>query len=139
VKLLVLTPEPINAEVLKAVAGEEAADAEVMLVALATGASGLRFWMNDIDGDIAAAQEAAEESTELLEEGGIDAVADTGEAEPALALQDALATFPADRVIVFVHPGGERDYREDDGLRDAEGRFGVPLTFAEISKEVDSR
>lgn len=135
-RLLVLTPEPINAEMLKAAAGEEAADAEVMVVTSATGSSGIRFWMNDIDGDIAGAQVAADETVELLEEGGIDAVADTGEAEPALALQDALATFAADRIIVFIHPDAERDYREDEGLRDAEARFGVPVTFAEISKEL---
>jgi hypothetical protein len=136
VKLLVLTPEPINADLLKATAGEEAADAEVMVVTPATSQSGVRFWMNDIDGDIAHAQEAADETAELLEEGGIDAVADTGEAEPALALQDALATFPADRIIVFTHPESERDYREDEGLRDAESRFGVPVTFSEITKEL---
>lgn len=135
-KLLVLTPEPINADLLKATAGDEAADAEVMVVTPATSRSGLRFWMNDIDRDIAGAQQAADESMEALEEGGVDAVADTGEAEPALALQDALATFPADRIIVFTHPERERDYREDEGLRDAEGRFGVPVTFAEITKEL---
>ena len=135
-KLLVLTPEPIDAGVLKAAAGEEAADAEVMVVTPATSKSGVRFWMNDIDGDIAGAQEAADETMERLEEGGIDAVAETGEAEPALALQDALATFPADRIIVFTHPEGDRDYREDEGLREAEARFGIPVTFAEISKEL---
>ena len=135
-RLLVLTPEPIDANVLKAAAGEEAADAEVMVVTPATSKSGVRFWMNDIDKDIAAAQVAADETVELLQEGGVDAVADTGEAEPALALQDALATFPADRIIVFTHPEGELDYREDEGLRDAEGRFGIPVTFAEISKEL---
>jgi hypothetical protein len=136
VKLLVLTPEPINADLLKAAAGEEAAQAEVMVVTPATSKSGVRFWMNDIDKDIAAAQVAADETVELLEEGGVDAVGDTGEAEPALALQDALATFPADRIIVFTHPEGDLDYREDEGLRDAEGRFGVPVTFAEITKEL---
>ncbi len=68
---------------------------------------------------------------------GADARGVTGESEPLLALQDALATFPADRVIVFNHPEGSRDYREDLGLRDAEGRFGVPITYAEISKELD--
>lgn len=135
-KLLVLTPEPIDAATLRSVAGDDASDAEVMVVTPATGGSGLRFWMNDVDRDIAAAQEAADETVERLEEEGIDAVADTGEAEPALALQDALATFPADRILVFTHPKGDRDYREDEGLRDAEGRFGIPVTFAEISKEL---
>ena len=135
-KLLVLTPEPINADMLRAAAGDGIDDAEVMVVTPATGSSGLRFWMNDIDGDIAHAQEAADETAERLEEAGVDVLAETGEAEPALALQDALATFPADRIIVFTHPKGDRDYREDEGLRDAEERFGIPVTFSEISKEL---
>jgi hypothetical protein len=133
-KLLVLTPEPIDASALRTAAGEDAADAEVLVVTPAVHDSGLRFWMSDADSAIASAQAAADETAEALEEEGVDAVADTGESEPAVAIQDALATFPADRVIVFTHPEGDRDYREDDGLRDAEGRFGVPITFAEISR-----
>src|SRR4029450_2913399 len=66
--------------------------------------------------------------------GGADARADTGESAPAVALQDALATFPADRIVVFSHPAGDRDYREDEGLADAEQRSGIPVTHALISR-----
>jgi hypothetical protein len=133
-KLLVLTPEPIDAAALRSAAGEEAQDAEVLVVTPATHQSPLRFWMSDADEAIAEAQSAADETAERLEEEGVDAVAEPGESEPAVAIQDALATFPADRIVVFTHPEGERDYREDEGLRDAEGRFGVPVTFAEIGR-----
>ena len=50
---------------------------------------------------------------------------------PPVAIQDALATFAADRIVVFSHPEGDRDYREDDGLADAEQRFGVPSQHAD--------
>ena len=133
-KLLVLTPEPIDAALLRSAAGDEAQDAEVLVVTPATHSSPLRFWMSDADQAIADAQEAADETAERLEEEGVDVVAQTGESEPALALQDALATFPADRIVVFTHAEGDTDYREDEGLRDAEGRFGVPITFAEIGR-----
>ncbi len=129
-KLLVLTPEPIDANALRTAAGADADEAEVLVISPAVQQSGLRFWMNDIDDAIADAQETADESAELLEEGGVDAVADTGEAEPAVALRDALATFPADRIVVFTHPEGDEDYREADGLED----LGVPITFAEITR-----
>lgn len=129
-RLLVLTPEPIDANALRSAAGYDAADAEVYVISPAAQQSGLRFWMNDIDDAIADAQETADESAELLEEDGVDAVADTGEAEPAVALRDALAVFPADRIVVFTHPDGDMDYREADGLDD----LGVPVTFAEISR-----
>jgi len=129
-KLLVLTPEPIDANALRGAAGEEALEAEVLVVSPATTHSPLRFWMSDADEAIARAHETATETAELLEEDGVDAVADSGESEPAVAIQDALATFAADRVVVFTHTEGELDYREDDGLKD----LGVPVTFAEIGK-----
>ena len=64
-----------------------------------------------------------------------DAVSLEGrESEPAVAIQDALATFKADRIVVFSHPEGDRDYREDDGIADAEQRFGIPVTHALIER-----
>jgi len=133
-RLLVLTPEPVDAGLLRAAVGEEADDAEVMIVSPATTRSKLAFWMSDTDEAIAEAEAAQEEATERLEEEGIDAAGDTGESEPAVALQDALATFPADRIVVFSHPEGDRDYREDEGIADVEERFGIPVTHAEIGR-----
>jgi hypothetical protein len=43
-------------------------------------------------------------------------------------LQDALATFAADRVVVFVRDEDAARYREDDVIGEAERRFGVPVT-----------
>lgn len=129
-KLLVLAPEPIDAAALRDAAGEEALEAEVLVISPATTHSGLRFWMSDADEAIGHAQESADQTAELLEEDGVDAVSETGESEPAVAVQDALATFKADRVVVFTHTEGELDYREDEGLKE----LGVPVTFAEIGK-----
>ncbi len=91
------------------------------------------FWVTAPDQAIAEAEAAQQETVERLEEEGIDAAGDTGESEPALAIQDALATFAADRILIFRH-AGETDYREDEGLEDVEKRFGVPVTHAEISR-----
>jgi hypothetical protein len=81
---------------------------------------------------IAGSDAAQEETVERLEEEGIDAAGDTGESEPAVAIEDALATFAADRILIFSHP--DLDYREDAGLADAEARFGVPVTHAQIGR-----
>jgi hypothetical protein len=133
VKLLVVTPEPVDANLLRSVLGEEVEGAEVLVVSPATNESKLAFWVSDPDEAIHEAEVAQEETVERLEEEGIDAAGDTGESEPALAIQDALATFAADRIVIFSH-AGEKDYREDEGLADAEQRFGVPVTHAEISR-----
>jgi hypothetical protein len=134
VKLLVVTPEPIDAAMLRSTLGEEVRGAEVLVISPATNNSRLAFWVSDSDEAIGEAETAKEETVERLEEEGVDAAGRTGESEPAVAIQDALATFKADRIIVFSHPGSDRDYREDDGLADAESRFGVPVTHAVIGR-----
>ena len=132
-KLLVVTPEPVDAQLLRATLGDEVEGAEVLVVSPATHQSKLAFWVSDPDEAIHEAEVAQEETVERLEEEGIDAAGDTGESEPALAIQDALATFPADRIVIFSH-AGEKDYREDEGLEGADQRFGVPVIYAEISR-----
>ena len=57
-----------------------------------------------------------------------------GESEPAQAIDDALATFDADRIVIFSHPEGDRDYREDEALAAGEQRWNVPVTHALISR-----
>ena len=133
-KLLVLTPEPVNADMLRSTLGAEVEGAEVLVISPATNQSKLAFWVSDPDEAIAEAEAAQEETVERLEEEGVDAAGDTGESEPSVALQDALATFAADRIVVFSHPEGDRDYREDEGLADAEARFGIPVTHALIGR-----
>jgi len=133
-KLLVLTPEPVDADMLRSTLGEDVEGAEVLVVSPATNRSKLAFWVSDPDQAIAEAESAEEETVERLEEQGVDAAGDTGESEPAVALQDALATFPADRIVVFSHPEGDRDYREHEGLADVEERFGIPVTHALIGR-----
>ena len=83
---------------------------------------------------IAEAEEAQTESVERLEEDGVDAAGEVGESEPAQAIDDALVTFAADRIVIFSHPEGDRDYREDEALAAGEERWNVPVTHALISR-----
>ncbi len=131
-KLLVVTPEPVDADMLRSTLGDEVEGAEVLVVSPATNQSKLAFWVSDPDEAIAEAEAAQEETVERLEEEGVDAAGDTGESEPAVAIEDALATFAADRILIFSHD--DLDYREDAGLQDAEQRFGVPVTHAIIGR-----
>ena len=133
-KLLVLTPEPIDAALLRSALGEDVRGAEVLVVSPASNQSKVAFWVSDSDEAIEEAETAQVDTVERLEEEGVDAAGDTGESEPAVAIEDALATFAADRIVIFSHPEGDRDYREDEALADAEARFGVPVTHALISR-----
>lgn len=133
-RLLVLTSEPVNADALReAVGSEEAEGAEVLVVTPALTSSPVRFWMSDIDPNIERAESVQEETVERLGEEDIDAAGDTGEADPLLALQDALATFEADRIVVFTHPEGESAYREDGFLDQVRERFDLPVEHREVT------
>jgi hypothetical protein len=132
-KLLVVTPEPVDAAFLRNALGDDVSGAEVLVISPATNRSKVAFWVSDPDEAIEEAETAQVDTVERLEEEGIDAAGQVGESEPALAIDDALATFPADRIVIFSHPEGERDYREDEGLAEGEARWGVPVTHALIS------
>jgi hypothetical protein len=129
VKLLVLTTEPITAQRLGEAlpAGVDPREAEVMVVAPALQQSGLRFWVSDADQAIARAQEVRTETVEQLGGAGVQASGDTGESDPVQAIEDALATFPADRILVFA-PG--EGYREDFDEAELRERFGIPIDRA---------
>jgi hypothetical protein len=134
VKLLVVTPEPIDAALLRSTLGEEVRGAEVLVVSPASNRSKMAFWVSDSDEAIEEAETAQVDTVERLEEEGVDAAGQTGESDPRQAIEDALATFAADRIVIFSHPEGDRDYREDEGLADAESRWNVPVTHALISR-----
>ena len=133
-KLLLLTAEPVSADVVREAVGDDADDSEVMVVSPALTDSPVRFWTSDADEAIEHARETAEETVERLDEAGIDAAGETGESDPLQALEDALQTFPADRVVVVTHPEGERDYLEDGFVAEAERRFGVPVAHREVTR-----
>jgi hypothetical protein len=126
-RLLVLAPEPVGPEQIRAALGAEAEGTEVRVVSPALNESPLAFWVSDSDEAIAEADAAQRETVERLRAEGIEAAGDTGESEPLTALQDALATFPADRILIFVRPDDERRYKEDDVIGEAERRFSLPV------------
>ena len=57
-KILLLTPEPIDAGLLRSAAGDELEGAEVLVVSPATNESKLAFWVSDPDEAIAEAETA---------------------------------------------------------------------------------
>lgn len=136
-KLIVLTPEPISAQNLRDAlpAGIEPQDAEVMIVAPALHENALHFWASDADEAIDRAEAVGRESLEHLDAAGIPASADTGEGDLMTAVQDALATFDADRIVIFSHAPDEQRYREEIDVDELQERFGLPVDRAQISAD----
>jgi nucleotide-binding universal stress UspA family protein len=134
-RLLVSTAEPISVELLRSVTGELPGDAEVLVISPAATHSPLRFWVSDVDEAITHAEQVQTETVERLTEVGVDAAGAVGDSEPLQAIEDALATFDADRIVIVAHEHEERDYREEGGLAEqVRQHFGLPVEAGTASR-----
>jgi hypothetical protein len=125
-KILALVSEAVSADALKSAVGDDVAnDAEVLVVAPALNTK-TRFFLADPDPAIDRAEQVQAETVERLSEGGVDAAPTVtpGDADPLQALEDALATYPADEIVLFTHPGGDRNWQEEGLVDKAKERFG---------------
>ena len=128
-RLLVLSADPVDAAAVRSALPGDAdlEGADVLVVSPALNQSALAFWVSDSDEAIADAESAAQTSVAALEQGAGRVRGEVGESEPLLALQDAMATFRAERILVFTRPDDAQRYKEDDVVGEAERRFGVPV------------
>jgi hypothetical protein len=102
-------------------------DAEILVVAPALHRSALRFWLSDADEAIQRAKFVQRETVEGLDDAGVDAHGITGESDPVKAVEDALVTFPAERIVLFSRPDSERRHGEDIDAAALKQRFGLPV------------
>jgi hypothetical protein len=130
-KVLVLASEPISAaELRSALDGNvdpSLEDTELRIVAPALHASAFQFWLSDADEAIAKAEAVWRTSVAKLGAAGVQAGGDTGESDPMRAIEDTLASFNADRIVLFTHRDSEQRYREELDASELERRFGRPV------------
>ena len=86
----------------------------------------------DVDDEIEDAHRRLEASIAAFDQSGIEATGDVGEADPVLALEDALRLFPADEVIIVAHPRERATWLEEDVVERARREVDVPITVIEI-------
>jgi hypothetical protein len=101
---------------------------EVLVVAPAVN-SRLRHWLSDEDEARRRAQQRAAAIVDLLVRVGVHAEGRVGDADPLLAITDALATFAADEIVIASRP--ERMPELDTLLARVRDRFALPIRAAE--------
>lgn len=107
-RVLVVASESPSAQQLRRVLGDrDRDDLEVAVVAPALHRSMLRFWLSDADEAIRDADDVQAATVAKLHDQDIAASGDTAESDVTQAVQDALVTFPADRIVLFVHASRE--------------------------------
>ena len=94
---------------------------------------GMLDWLANDERAFAHAAQVADETAERLPADDVETAA--GEANVALAVRDALATFPADEIVVAVRPDDREQVADeldpDEGV--ARTVDGVPLRFLVIA------
>jgi hypothetical protein len=117
-------PCPVLAEDIARRAG--AAPTDVLVVAPALN-SRLRHWVSDVDEAVARAEERLDLAITALRQLGVIARGEIGDADPLLAIADALANFPADEIVIATLPPGRSNWIERGLIEKATARFGIPI------------
>lgn len=107
-------------------------DCEVRLVIPVQPSSRAAHLSGDIDEAIELARQRMELSVIEIESHGIKAKGEVGEAEPNVALEDALRSFPADEVIISTHPPQRSRWLEKGVVTRAREDVDLPITHVVV-------
>jgi hypothetical protein len=132
--MLVVVSTEVPEDVLRTlVLARAGTDAEMMVVAPASGISRLDWLTNAED---AARVDAALLATQTAEATPTDHVeARVGDSDPLKAIEDALRTFPADEILVVGRPDDEAGWLESGSGVAAQERFSLPVTHITIAAD----
>ena len=127
-RVLVIADDACTPEALRAAISEHANGraTEAFVVAPALG-SRLSRWTGD-EGDYEAATEHLQATLRALEEIGVEAHGTIGSKDPIQAADDGLRQFPADEIVLAVHPGESARWLEQDAIDTARKRYDLPVT-----------
>jgi hypothetical protein len=110
----------------------------VRVVAPAAKLSWLEWLTNDEDRARSEAREAAERTAEAIdEEAQVRIDRASQDTDAAQAVEDAVRDFPADEIVVLTRPDEDASWLEQDALREAFDRFGVPVRHVELPDRHD--
>jgi len=138
-RILVVANETVVGRALRE-AVEDAAEgyrSKVLVVSPALN-SPLKHWTSDEDQARAAAEARIRRSVAELEQLGISARGEVGDADPVQAIEDALRTFGADVIVISTHPEGRSNWLERGVVTTARERFAVPITHVVVDLDAEA-
>lgn len=103
--------------------------AELKIVAPIEPGSDLDLVAGDVDDSIADAEQRAADAAADVE-GAVEATVvetESGEADPLLAIEDALATFEADRIVLVADAADESAWSQPDLAEQIRDNTGLPV------------
>ena len=95
----------------------------------------LHTWVSDIDADYRKVDERMRMLVGGIDASGTAVSGRVGDEDPLQAVADALVEFPADALILGVHPSDDANWRERRFSKKVRERFGLPVTEMTLNRE----
>jgi hypothetical protein len=110
-------------------------EAEHVRVVAPALTSRLHSWVSDIDAEYREADERMRMLVTGIGSAGPAISGQVGDEDPLQAVADALVEFPADALILGVHPSDDTNWRERRFSKKVRDRFGLPVTEVTLDRE----
>lgn len=111
---------------------------EVLVTVPALPGSKLDYWASATDRAVDEARQRLADSIAAIEGLGLRVRGDVGDADPNVAIGDALAGFPADEVIISTHPPERSKWLERGVVERAREEIDLPVTHVVVDLEAES-
>ena len=139
-KLLVVlgeavTDDRVRDEVMKHL---DDGEGEIFVLAPAFAQNRLHQFTGDVDEGIDVAKKRLEETLEELRAGGAKVDGVIGDSEPDRAIDDTLARFPADEILIITHPDDDAQALEPEAFERASKYFDQPVTRVVVERDGDA-
>jgi hypothetical protein len=107
-------------------------DCEVFVVTPALPVSRASHWASDVDEAIELARQRMELSLIAIGELGLKARGEIGDADPNVAIEDALRAFSADEIVISTHPPERSRWIERGVVEQAREQIDLPITHVVV-------
>jgi membrane protein implicated in regulation of membrane protease activity len=135
-RVLVVANETVGGEELLDALGEIALAGQARFYAVAPALNTrLKTWTSDEDPARAAAQRRLHATLRRFRDVGIEADGDVGDADPLVAVQDAVRTFRPTEIVVSTHPKGRSNWLERGVVAALRDRYDIPVTHVVVDLE----
>jgi len=112
-------------------------DCEILVVTPALPTSRATHWASDSDEATELARQRMELSLIAIGELGLKAKGEIGDADPNLAIEDALRAFPADEIVISTHPPERSRWLEHGVVDRAREQIDLPISHVVVDLAAD--
>jgi hypothetical protein len=110
-------------------------ECKVMLIAPAMVDSRAARWANDLGASRDLARERMARSITALRGVGVEVRAEVGDADPNMAIEDALRVFPADEIVISTLPPERSHWLEHEVVERTRRDIALPMTHVVVDPE----